>query len=129
METTTATMVQKINLNTPEFVAWMAACQELVDTQLRAGSPDYYADREHTHVLSAEAGGKFIRIVSFNGSQRSSWAFVAREDTTSKALGMVKRGDVHKCASWKAPAKHARGSILNGGTGGVTQWTGPSYIR
>lgn len=119
METTTP--VAKLSVSSPEFVAWLAACKEMGTNQLRDLS-----GREL--ILEAEEGSKFIRVWQYTGSQRLCWAFVAREDTTSKALGSVKRGDILKPATWKAPAKHARGNIFHGGTGGVVQWTGPSYL-
>jgi hypothetical protein len=122
------TVMEKINTTDPEFVAWLEACQKMIDEQLRVTYPTLYAGKDRTKFLSAEPGEKFIRIVA-EDSQRSCWAFVVREDNTTKALGNVKRGDIHHPATWKAPAKHARGNIFTGGTGGVTQWTGPSYIR
>jgi hypothetical protein len=132
METTTnaaTVQAEKISVTTPEFVAWLAACQDMIDTRLRAtGSREVYKDSIHTKLLIAEQGSKFIRVLTLDG-QRMAWCFVAREDSHTKFLGDVKRGDIHKCATWKAPSKHARGSIFQGGTGGITRWTGPDYIR
>lgn len=47
------------------------------------------------------------------------YAFVALADGENRTLGAWKRGDVFRPASWKAPAKHARGNIyaLDGGLG------------
>lgn len=61
---------------------------------------------------------KWVRIVridrTFEGGSRDGpvVAFVAIKQNTTKALGTVFLGDIHKPASWKAPAKHARGNIL-----------------
>jgi hypothetical protein len=55
-----------------------------------------------TPTLSVEAGRRYIRIVRADGGSRSVYGFV---DTTN--------GDILKPASWKAPAKHARGNIFN----------------
>lgn len=70
------------------------------------------------------------------GTKRSVFCFIANEDSTTKSLGTVKMGDVMKPASFKVPAKHARGNILdehNGlmGSSGKApmQWTGPHYVR
>lgn len=64
--------------------------------------------------LSMERGRRYIRIVAESGMehrsyisgevsiQRSAWGFI---DMTN--------GDILKAASWKAPAKHARGNIFN----------------
>lgn len=51
--------------------------------------------------LTAEAGKKYIRVVR-SDIGRSVYCFV---DMTT--------GDILKPASWKAPAKHARGNIYN----------------
>ncbi len=70
------------------------------------------------------------------GKARSIFCFIATEDSNTKALPNVKRGDVMKAATFKAPAKHARGNIFdahNGlmGSDGQTpiQWTGPHYMK
>ena len=49
----------------------------------------------------------------------SAWAFVD-----------IKTGDVLKPASWKAPAKHARGNIFDksNGLGSIGPY-GPAYLR
>jgi len=61
-------------------------------------------------------GRRYIRIVADDGTQSSAWAFI---DTTN--------GDILKPASWKAPAKHARGNIYNEKYI-VTPW-GPPYLK
>ena len=68
------------------------------------------------------------------GKATSVFCFIAAEDTTTNGLGVVKRGDVLKPASYKKPAKHARGSIFDewGGLRGADgsreiAWTGPEY--
>ncbi|MBM4077025.1 MAG: hypothetical protein FJ267_15455 [Planctomycetes bacterium] len=60
--------------------------------------------------------GKWCRIVTVeNGQPRSVYAFVCLQDGFTKALGTVKAGDIHKAASFKAPAKHARGNVMQDG--------------
>ena len=46
-------------------------------------------------------GKRYVRIMKSHGSSRSAYAFV---DTQT--------GDILLPASWKAPAKHARGNIF-----------------
>jgi len=58
---------------------------------------------------SYSEGKKWWKILSGSGSVHS---FVAKVDNHSKALGFVKEGDIHKAASWSAPARTARGSIF-----------------
>lgn len=64
-------------------------------------------------------GMKYVRIISNHGGSNSVHCFV---DKTN--------GDVLKAASWKAPAKHARGNIFDEHNGLKSmQWTGPAYLR
>lgn len=73
-------------------------------------------------VLSVERGRRYARIVKSldgKGGQRSVHCFV---DLTN--------GDVLKAASWKTPAKHARGNIFapDGGSSAVGAY-GANYLR
>lgn len=83
--------------------------------------------------LEVDDGQKFLRIVSVTlGNNRSSWAFVAKDDGNNKQLGNWKKGDIFKSASWKGPAKHARGNIFdltNGATCGIKSPYGPDYLK
>lgn len=59
----------------------------------------------------------------------SVYAFIALQDFETKALGPIRAGDIHRPAGWKAPAKHARGTVFNRET-----WTcfgpyGVAYLR
>lgn len=81
-------------------------------------SHDYH-DKNFPNIPKAEfsfsKGRKYIRIVC-NGSAH---AFV---DTTN--------GDVLKPASWKTPAKHARGNIFDASNGLASMGPyGPAYMR
>jgi hypothetical protein len=59
--------------------------------------------------LVMEVGNKFLRF--WDGT--ACWGFISRVDGDLKGAP-IKKGDLLKCASWKAPAKHARGNILDG---------------
>jgi hypothetical protein len=73
-------------------------------------------------VLSLVAGRKFVKVVQDN----SVWGFIAKNDGEHKGLPM-KKGDVFKPASWRAAAKHVRGSIFDTNTNWF-RWTGPNYL-
>ena len=77
-----------------------------------------YKDME----LSLVAGRKFVKVVREN----SVWGFIAKKDGEHKGLPM-KKGDVFKPASWRAAAKHVRGSIFDTNTDWF-RWTGPNYL-
>jgi hypothetical protein len=56
---------------------------------------------------------KWVRVVTIERGQSSSvYAFIALQDFSTKSLGNIKTGDIHKAATYKAPAKHARGSVF-----------------
>lgn len=66
--------------------------------------------------ITVDKGRKFHRIVkTIDGGrgQRSVYCFVATQDSTTKALGTIKRGDILKSATWKQPARHVRGTIFS----------------
>ena len=72
--------------------------------------------------LDVRSGRKFDKIVS-NGSV---WGFVAKTDGVLKGVPYFV-GDVFKAAGWRAPAKHARGSIFSSKSNWYS-WTGPNYL-
>jgi hypothetical protein len=81
-----------------------------------AGMPNQYQP------VVVEIGNKFIRI--WHGS--SCWGFISRVDGDLKG-SPIKKGDLLKAATWKAPAKHARGNIIDG----TAQYGvyGPTYLK
>lgn len=77
---------------------------------------------------------KWCRIVTleeYNGKweERSVYAFIALQDNQTKALGSVKAGDIHKAATYKAPAKIARGSVFAADFGKCATPFGIVYMR
>ena len=73
--------------------------------------------------LSLKPGRKFIKVVE--GTR--VWGFVAKVDGTHKGVPMLK-GDILKAATWRAPAKHSRGSIFDSEMHKSFSWTGPNYL-
>lgn len=71
----------------------------------------------NTPQLTFEKGRKNIRVISESYGQRSVYCFVD-----------IASGDILKSASWKAPAKGARGSIYSSDNGlsGITVY-GANY--
>jgi len=82
----------------------------------KANMPNLYQD------VIPEIGNKYIRL--WCGS--SCWGFISRVDGDLKGAP-IKKGDLLKAATWKAPAKHSRGNIIDG----TAKWGeyGPSYIK
>ena len=73
--------------------------------------------------LSLKPGRKFIKVVE--GSR--VWGFIAKVDGVHKGIPMLK-GDILKAATWRAPAKHSRGSIFDSEMHKSFSWTGPNYL-
>jgi len=97
--------------------SWLAGCQQIINDHTAQNYKNLVPS-----VLTIEEGSKYIRIVSTSDGgkgQRSAWAFINKEN-----------GDILKTASWKAPAKHARGNVLapDNGLTGMGPY-GPPYLR
>ena len=96
--------------------AFLKAAQALIDRHMKKSFPNL-----PRKVLRFAKGRKYWRIESVDQGQSSgsAWAFLNTEN-----------GDVLKPASWRAPAKHARGNIYDnqGGMKGVGPY-GPAYLR
>ena len=102
-------MREKVLAALPEFIS---RCQSIVDVSYGPGK----------RLLSVSDGGKrYARIVAKDAGHDSGscYCFVDLEN-----------GDVLKSASWKAPAKGARGNILEAdyGVGRMTPY-GAGYNR
>jgi len=57
--------------------------------------------RGTTVKLTAEHGRKYIKVVDESHGSRSAYCFIDQN------------GNIYKPASWKAPAKHVRGSVFD----------------
>ncbi len=93
---------------------WLARSQEIVTKK--------HAENRWSEIptLKAQEGGrKYVRIISCQKGEESGYAFAFIERAT---------GHVLKAASWKTPAKHARGIIYEVGREGVTAY-GAEHLR
>ena len=73
--------------------------------------------------LKINNGRKFLKVIEGN----RVWGFVANVDGIHKGVPMLK-GDILKAATWRAPAKHSRGSIFDKEMHKSFSWTGPNYL-
>lgn len=74
---------------------------------------------------------KWCKIVrqSRGGGGDSVYAFIALEAFSTKTLGQITVGDIHKPAGWKAPAKHKRGSVFSEDFDKCAGPYGVAYLR
>jgi hypothetical protein len=85
------------------------ADQVTADYWKRMGYTHHAPPKHHADYLS----DKWCRIMTVeeNGSN-SAYAFICLQDGYTRALGNLKKGDIHKVASFKTAAKTARGNVL-----------------
>lgn len=88
-------------------------CQELINAEYSRAYPNVIPP-----TLKVDEGKRYVKIVKQDISQRSVYAFV---DTTN--------GDILKAATWKAPAKHARGNIFSENPMKDMTAYGAAYLR
>jgi len=97
------------------FEGFFQGCKQIVKKFYEG--PNHPPERDP--VLSYDLGQRYIRVVKTSHGQRGVYCFV---DTTN--------GDVLKAASWKVPAKHARGNIFDESNGLKSMnWHGAAYLR
>lgn len=108
-------------------VAFLDKCQRITDRQ----RDEWYPNTTRT-MIKANLTPKYVKVVreDMDGNSGSVHCFIARGDSTTRGLGLVRKGDVLKPASYKVPAKGARGNLFdeNGGTGRMGPY-GPGYNR
>lgn len=99
-----------------QIVSWT---NEVAQTKINNGYTKNFSNLI-APVLDVSFGRKYAKIMSGT----SVWGFVALSDDANKNMLV---GDLLKPASWKTPAKHSRGNILDG-TASFGMY-GPSYIK
>lgn len=92
---------------------------EFLDTMLSVLQKKMSEDRKVDVKLTAEPGRKYIKLVEERFGSRSVYCFLDYD------------GNIYKAASWKAPAKHVRGSVFDPeyGWGRALGPYGAAYLR
>lgn len=85
-------------------------------------------------IHKAEIGDKWAKIFKYDDvggtyKQSSIHSFICMKDGFTKTLGNLKAGDIHKPASYKAPAKTARGNLFDTNYPKCITHYGPVYLR
>ena len=99
---------------TEALTAFVAVCQSVIDAHFAKNLPTLTPDK-----ITVEVGRRYAKLVKGVGNRRQVHCFV---DLTN--------GDVLMAATFKKPAKHARGSIFSE-THGEEAMTvyGAKYLR
>ena len=99
-----------------KLASFVAGCNKIYSDYMNESFPD-----NSRHTIEHRGGRKYAKIVTVgsNGESASAYCFVNKEN-----------GDVLKAASWKAPAKGARGNIFDDANGlaRISPY-GPEYNR
>ena len=100
-----------------KFELWL----EKVNEERKVYWDNNFSYKEY-ELLEVTKGNKYMKVMDGD----TVWAFISMVDGELKN-SPIKKGDLLKPATWKAPAKHARGNIIDG----TAQWGeyGPSYIK
>ena len=94
--------------------AFLTGAQAILDKYMAEHYPNNTVEK-----LTLGRGSRYVRIMRVGPGTNSAWAFI---DKTN--------GDVLKPASWKTPAKHARGNIYDESNGlSKVGPYGPAYLR
>lgn len=118
--------VQITGIFDDDFDSFMADLQEHVDKLHR----EQFPTSEDPDRLEFKAGKKWIKIIARRKTTggRRVYGFVCNMDCHTKALGEVKKGDIHMAAGWSAPAKHKRGSIFDQNRLDCCGWSAVKYL-
>lgn len=102
---------------------YLEGVQGMVDAQargVRCLGQGYVGNRQREAQVETSRGRRYVRVYTNHKERgKSAHSFIDRAN-----------GDVLMAASWKAPAKHARGNIYNedSGLSGVS-WAGANYLN
>jgi hypothetical protein len=90
--------------------------------KVRADYYDQHLPSLTVEPIKVDVGNKFIRL----WAGTSCWGFISRVDGELKGAP-IRKGDLLKPATWKSPAKHSRGNIIDG----TASWNeyGPNYLK
>ena len=96
-----------------------------------AKSPEHMHDyHKPLEIRNGRASGDWMILDHVSGSSRSVYAFIRLTDGENKTMGKMKAGDIHRPASYKTPAKHARASVFDADFGAsCAEVHGIAYLR
>jgi len=88
---------------------------------------DYHKPLE---IRNGRVTGDWLVLDHLSGGSRSVYAFVRLTNGENKTLGVLRAGDIHRPASYKIPAKHARASVFDADFGASCAGLyGIAYLR
>jgi hypothetical protein len=97
------------------LITFVGGCQDIVTK-----NDAQYENVKFDSKITVKAGRRYVKLIKSDGFVSTGvYCFVDRTN-----------GNILKAASWKAPAKHARGNIFNNDNGlGAMSPYGAAYLR
>jgi len=111
---------------------FVAAADSVTADYWKAQGFTYAPAPTHKAEMTSDKWCKVVTLEERNGVKTvtSVYAFIALQSFSTKALGQVVQGQIFKPATFKAPAKHARGSVYEGDFGRSCLTShGPVYLK
>ena len=103
------TTVPSINERINGFIAAVNALRAEANAKASEHMRDYYKPLE---IRNGRVTGDWLVLDSVSGGSRSVYAFIRLTEGENKTLGKLKVGDIHRPASYRIAAKHARGNVF-----------------
>ena len=100
------TLPRIVSINTLQFQAWLTGANKVFEDHRQLNHPTLPKE-----MLVASEGDRYIKVSRISENVDP----VTHRPIVNSAYGFIDRtnGDVLMAASWRAPAKHARGNIFN----------------
>lgn len=119
-ETTTVTKTTDLEFEA-KLALFVMHAQKVIDDHYKTSFPNLSVP-----VLQVEKGRRYVRVWRVETTRTPEGVTVLRDSRSAHCFVDTTNGDVLKAASWKAPAKGARGNIFGDFSKSVTS-TGAAY--
>jgi hypothetical protein len=119
-----------MNTLADRIAAFVLYCDKVSEDYWKRCGYTFSKVPKHKAVFSS----KWCKVVTMeerNGEYKESsvHSFICLQDGQTKNLGVLHIGDIHKPASYKAPAKIARGNVFSADFGNCNTGNGIVYLR
>lgn len=126
--------VQQLTINTINHVSlmerigmFMAGVNKMREDKNKEKNWNYH---EPCVIRNGRVTGDWLAIDEINGGSRSVYCFIRLTDGENRTYGLMKAGQIFMAASFKKPAKHARGSVYDADVGlSCASLYGINYLR
>jgi len=112
------------------IAGFIAAVNRIFEEANSKASPHMRDYHKPLEIRNGRVTGDWLVLDHLSGGSRSVYAFIRLTEGENKTLGKLKVGDIHRPASYKIPAKHARASVFDADFGASCAGLyGIAYLR